>query len=402
MIYMRDMTNGGSTYQVMKRPNRFGLVTAMAGALAACSVVPSAGPTSSEIERSAGNGETDGYLVRDLDDSVVKLLAQKRPSTFSTSFGRREAAPNQRIGVGDVVSVSIWEAAAGGLFSQSGSDKNSSGARSANIPEQVVGRDGAITVPYAGRIRVVGLSSPQVETAITQRLAGKAIEPSVLVTVTRNLSNTATVVGEVTNGARVPLSAKGDRVLDVIAAAGGIRSPAHESFVKLQRHGRTITMPMQVLISNASENIFVHPDDVITVVRDPQTFTAFGAASRNAVVPFDAAGITLEQAVAKAGGLIDNRSDPYGVFLMRYEDASLVRQLAPQWPLAAGETRVPVVYHVNLRDAKSYFLAQRFQVRNGDMLYVANAPLNELQKVLMIFTLAAQPVQTSNTLQAAF
>ena len=65
----------------------------------------------------------------------------------------------------------------------------------------------------------------------------------------------------------------------------------------------------------------MRPGDVVSVARDPQTFTAAGATGQNAVVPFDAIGITLDQAIARAGGLNDNRADPSGVFVIRFERA---------------------------------------------------------------------------------
>jgi polysaccharide export outer membrane protein len=369
-------------------------------ALAGCAALPSTGPTSSEVVDSAQQGETIRYILRDVDESIVSILSSTKSQTFQASFGDRRPPPSQRIGIGDTVSVTIWEAAAGGLFSAPAGDRGSPGARSALIPEQVVARDGSITVPYAGRIHVAGLTTPDVERRIVERLTGKAIEPQALVTVPQGLSNSVTVLGEVTNGARVPLSVRGERVLDVLAMAGGVRAPAHESFVTLQRAGRTVAVPMQRLIGNAAENIYAHPRDVISVVRDPQTFSVFGAAGRNAVVPFEAAGITLEQAIAKSGGLLDHRSDPYGVFLLRYESADVARQLDPSFAVAAKDTRVPVIYRLNLRDTRSYFLAQTIHIRNRDMIYIANAPISEIQKVLQLFTTAASAAATGAAIAA--
>lgn len=377
-----------------------GLALALLG-LAGCTALPSSGPTSFEVSEASHNDREVRYLLKDIDAGVVGILASTKSGTFLGSFGDRRPAPSQRIGIGDTVTVTIWEAAAGGLFSSPAIERNSTGARSAVIPEQEVARDGAITVPYAGRIRVAGLTTPEVERRIVERLTGKAIEPQVLVTVPRAVSSTATVLGEVTGGALVRLSVRGQRLLDIIASAGGTRAPAHETFVTLQRTGRTVAVPMQRLVATASENIFVHPGDVITIVRDPQTFSVFGAASRNAVVPFDAAGITLEQAIAKAGGLIDSRSDPYGVFLLRFEPAALVRKLDPTFPLAPKDVRLPVVYRLNLRDVQGYFLAQSIDLRNRDIIYVANAPLSELQKFLQLFVLAAQPAATGASIAAA-
>lgn len=374
----------------------------LAAVLAGCSTLPSTGPTTAEVTSSAQDGDTVRYILRDVDESIVSILSGFRNRSFAGSFGDHRPPPHQRIGIGDAVNVTVWEAAAGGLFSSPAMDRNSTGARSAVIPEQIVARDGSITVPYAGRIRVAGLTTPEVEKRIVAQLTGKAIEPQALVTVPQGLSNSATVLGEVTSGARVPLSVRGERIMDVVAMAGGVRAPTYETFISLQRNGRTVAVPMQRVVSDARENIYVHPKDVITVVRDPQTFSVFGAASRNAVVPFEAAGITLEKAVAKAGGLLDNRSDPYGVFLLRYESVEVARQLDPNFSFAASDTRVPVVYRLNLRDPRGYFLAQTVQVRNNDMLYIANAPINELQKVLQLFVLAAQPVSSAAVSAAYF
>lgn len=376
------------------------VLSALGFALAGCAALPSAGPTSSEVTDSARNGAEIRYILRDVDEKVVSILSSTKPGTFQGSFGDKRPAPNQRIGVGDTIIVTVWEAAAGGLFSGGGGDRSASGVRSAIIPEQVVARDGAVTVPYAGRIQVAGLTTPEVERRIVEKLAGKAIEPQVLVTIPKGLSNTATVLGEVTGGARVPLSVKGERILDVLASAGGVKAPAHESYITLQRKGRTVAIPMQRVIANASENIYVHSGDVITVIRQVQTFSVFGAAGRNAVVPFDAAGLTLEQAIAKAGGLMDNRSDPHGVYLLRFETADVARQLDTSFATADKDTRVPVIYQLNMRDPRSYFLAQTIHIRNRDMIYVANAPLNELQKLLQLFVLAAQPASTGLSLSA--
>ena len=101
---------------------------------------------------------------------------------------------------------------------------------------------------------------------------------------------------------------------------------------------------------------------------------------------FDAIGISLEEALAKAGGLLDTQADPQGVFLMRMEPAGIARQLDPAYPIEPGARSVPVVYRINLRDTASYFVARSFAVKNKDMVYVASAPSTELSKALQIFS----------------
>ncbi len=274
-------------------------------------------------------------------------------------FGDRRLSSEPVIGVGDSVSVTIWEASAGGLFSAPLlPDKLSVGSNSAMIPEQVVGRDGGITVPYAGRIHVAGQTTRAVQRTIEKALAGKAIEPQVLVNVVRPVSDSVSVVGEVTAGSRIPLSVRGDRLLDVIAEAGGVKAPVNETFVELTRGSATARMPLTTIIASPGEDVYLHPNDVLTLVRDPQTFIAYGATGRNAEIPFDADGINLAQALAKAGGLLDDRSDPRGSSsssasspnLCSEPSARTVRCLAVdvshKWSIGSI-CRIPTVFFLN-------------------------------------------------------
>jgi polysaccharide biosynthesis/export protein len=335
--------------------------------------------------RSSKPGQTRFALV-DVNSDIVAKMETWRTASLQGTFGRQREFSTDLIGVGDYVQVVIWEAAAGGLFSSpTNTQINGTGSRSVTIPEQVVGKsDGSITVPYAGRIKVAGKTPQRVEQEIVQALTGKAIEPQALVTVTKNVANTVTVIGDVTGGARVPLSARGDRILDAVASAGGTKAPTYETFVTVLRGGTSVRVPMQAIITNPAENIYARPGDVISVTRDPQRFTAVGATGTNAVVNFDAIGISLEQAIAKAGGLNDFRADPTGIFVVRYEQASDYDQLNLTRPDSQTLPQVPVIYRLNMRDPNSFFLASRFPVHNKDILYVSNASSMDLQKVMTI------------------
>jgi polysaccharide export outer membrane protein len=354
--------------------------------LAACDL-PRSGPSAAEVAKAAASTTDVGahFALVDLNASIVGRMENWATASLQGTFGRQGKFATEAIGVGDSIQVVIWEAAAGGLFSAPANDRLGPGTRSAVIPEQVVGgSDGAITVPYAGRVRVVGKAPRQVEQEIVQALTGKAIEPQALVTVTKNVANTVTLIGEVTDGARVPLTTRGDRILDVIASAGGIKVAAHETFITLVREGKSVRIPMQAILSNPAENIYLRPGDVISVARDPQTFTAAGATGANSVIPFDAIGITLDQAIAKAGGLNDYRADPTGVFVVRYEPAAAYDQLGLIRPTLTAMSQIPVIYRINMRDPSSFFVAHRFPIRNKDIVYVSNASATDLQKTMNI------------------
>lgn len=361
-------------------------------ALVGCAALPTAGPTAKEVVKQEVGRHRRRFDLVDIDRHVVGVLSAQPKASFYERFGNEGKPPPAPIGIGDAVAVTIWEAAPGGLFAAA--NPAAGGAQGIRIPVQTVGPDGGISVPYAGRVPAAGRLPVEVQQEIERRLSGKAIEPQVIVTVAKTVTDTATVSGEVVRGARLPLSLNGERLLDLIAAAGGARSPIYETFVKLSRGGVTVTIPMERLVSYPAENIYAWPGDVLTLVRVPQSFTAFGATGRNAEVAFEAERLSLVEAIAKSGGLLDQRSDPRGVFLFRYEPGPIIEALHARDLKTGPRGSSPVVYRLDMRRADAYFLARRFPVENKDILYVANAPLTEMQKFFTLLNTLTGPVLT--------
>ena len=269
-----------------------------------------------------------------------------------------------------------------------------SSRQGATIPDQQVASDGTISVPYAGQVPAAGQTPAEVQQTIEALLASKALEPQALVIVKKTAANAVTVAGETVGGARVALSPAGDRLLQVIAAAGGAQAPVHETFVRLSRNGVTATIPLATLVADPAEDIFAEPGDILTLARVPQTFTVFGAAGRNAAITFDAATLTLGQALAKSRGLNDDLANPRGVFLFRYEPDPIVRALDQPVAAHAEDGASPVAYRFDLAAAKSYFLADQFPVRDKDVIFVADAGAAQVYKIFNVLNNVTGPFIT--------
>ncbi|WP_158554714.1 polysaccharide biosynthesis/export family protein [Methylovirgula sp. 4M-Z18] len=348
-----------------------------AACLAGCSTLPKAGPNAKTIiERGDSStyehGELPPYTLIDISGDVVAALARHRPSGFRGSFGMSGPAPGGLLGIGDTVQVSVYESAPGGLFS-TGDVGTGLGTKNVQLPQQQIARDGTITVPFAGQIQAAGRAPADVSSAIVAALSRKAIEPQVLVSLIKNSSNTVSVSGEVPLSGEFPLSLKGDRVGDVIAQAGVPKVPARGVFVRLTRGRRSATMRLSDLLEQPSQDIFVRPGDQIFLYTNPESFTVLGATGKNADVEFEGNRLTLAQAVGKAGGLDDQRSDAAGVFLFRYEDACAYADIENHHGCGASGAPVPVVYRLDLKDPNNLLVAQRFYLRDKDVLYIADA-----------------------------
>jgi polysaccharide export outer membrane protein len=330
-------------------------------------------------------------IVEVTDAVARRLLALRQQRLFSETLGSAPVAAPP-IGPGDVIEVSIWEAPPATLFGGGALDPRApSTARATTLPEQMVDREGFVSVPFVGRVAVAGRLAPAVEAEVAARLRGKANQPEVLVRVTRNASATVTVVGEVVNSLRMPLTASGERLLDALAAAGGARQAVSKVTLQVTRGEQFHALPLEQVIRDPRQNVALRPGDVVTALFQPLSFTALGATGRNEEISFEAQGITLAQALARAGGLQDQRSNPQGVFIFRYEPYGALDW--PRQPVASTpEGMVPVVYRVDLRDPASYFVMQSFPVSHKDVLFVSNAPAAELQKFLNLVFSVVYPV----------
>jgi polysaccharide export outer membrane protein len=383
------------------------VLSALLGAqLSGCHILPAGGPRYRDISGGAAAALLSGqdtvafnYVLLDINRVVLEHVAEIGPGSLFKSFGKGYGpAPVIRVGVGDIVQIAIFESSSGGLFIPS-----EAGVRPGNfvtLPTQEVDNAGNVTVPYAGQVPVVGRTVPEIQSDIESRLARRAIEPQVVVTLLERNASEVTVVGDVVNAAnRFKIRPGGERVLDLIAKAGGLRYPGYEIFVTLQRRKRRTTVYFPTLVNKPEENIFVAPGDTIYIYREQQRFVAIGAlntAGLTGQYAFEQERLSLNEAVARAGGLLDFRANPGQVFLYRLEHRNMLERLQVDLRVfPAEQVMIPVVYRANFRDPSSFFFAQSFPMRHKDVIYVSNADAVEVSKFLALlqqFTSAARDV----------
>jgi polysaccharide export outer membrane protein len=351
-------------------------------ALAACGITPTTGPSSREIGGTPEATPAAEYVVIDVNHAVIRAIGGARHGGFS-SLMRTGSAPKARIGAGDILAVTVYEAGEGGLFT--GKEQ-----RHAAFPALQVDQQGHISLPYAGLLKVEERTPHEVQKLIVERLQGRAIQPQVVVSITSTESNTFVLAGDVAKPGRYPLSTTGDRLLDVIAKAGGARHPAREVYVTFVRGQERGTQLLEKIIDDQGENIFILAGDRIYINHDPKRYTVFGAVHKPGAYVFAASQVNVLEAMAFAGGLLDERADATGIFIFRYESAAIVRAIQPETPHVGSAGTVPTVYRLSLRDPGSYFYARGFLLRDKDVLYIANAPGVEIAKVLRLIDLGTR------------
>lgn len=363
-------------------------------ALNACGFLPAAGPTAGEIEERR-DPSWSVHIVK-ATPLVVRALEAKRETGFPESFRLVGYRPNIALRPGDVVGVSIYELGGPSLFAPPPAPGQSAPATT-SLPPQVIEHDGQILVPFVGRVAVAGRTPTQAASEIAQRLASQAVQPQVIISLASNAASAVTVGGEANRAGLIPLTLRGERLLDVIAQAGGARFAASEIDVRVIRGGQVATLPLQQIISTPADNIVVQPNDNIVLIRNPKSFIVMGATPKVSQYTFESERVTVAEAIARAGGAIDSVGTLSRIYLFRSEPTSLARDVYAADPAAFdradfSDQQTRILYRFDLSQATGFFLAQSMQVRDKDIILVANAEATQLQKFLLLLRGLTGPV----------
>lgn len=326
------------------------------------------GPSNFDIRTGAAFRNPDVTIVdvRSIDPGQF----QSRPSESLTRIGSAPARAT-RLRAGDKVHVKIYDTGVAGLLS-------TVDAKTLDLGVSQIESDGSLTLPYARRVHAAGKTPVGLQEAIAARLKGASVSPQVSVQLVESESSGLSVNGAVNSAGRIGVGGQGMRLLDAVARAGGPEGSPRESEITVMRGGQRQTVPMDRLMFEPRQNIMLQQGDQVFVRKTLTSFTSFGAFKSPGEFKFEPGELTLAQAIARSGGLLDDRADPTKVYLLRSEPANRVRSVIP-----AGESpnsMVRIAYQVDMTHTQSFFLMQSIQMKKGDVLYAANSCCADLSK----------------------
>jgi len=366
--------------------------------LQACSALPTSTPQERQVfeaERTAAN--SIGFHIVDLQPETVAAINTAPPETLRALDALGRPRRMDAIGVGDMLSIAVFEVGTSLFGAASGTEPGAEtgtptvqtpGAARHTIPGLQVEAGGTITFPYVGRVRAAGRTPAELARVIEGGLKSKSTDPQVVVTVANNLSNTVFVSGDVEKPGRYPVTLGREKLLDVIALAGGAKKPDYDTYVQVTRRNTTSRILLQTLTQQPRQDITLVPGDRVQLIYKPRSFTAFGASQKVEQVPLNTATVTLAEGIARTGGPDNNRADANAVFLVRYEHPEVVRRLG----LPVQPAGTPVMYRVDLLNPTNYFLTTKVAMRDQDVLLVASARTDQVYKLFGLVSTFFTPV----------
>lgn len=357
----------------------------LAISLSACATLPSSGPTGAEIRNDVEDPEN--RVPMEIVEVVDAATLPPPPPPRTLPLAELAPPPTDMVGPGDVLDIAIYEAGVSlfggvsGPVSRDGPPAFDPSVKVQTLPPARVDDNGDIMVPYAGRLRVVGKTVGEIQELIRASLRGLSQNPQVLVTMRDVITNSVIVSGEVARPGRLVLQTNRETLSDVVALAGGYRGSAKDLTLRIFRRNENVDIRLSDLVDNPAIDVRAYPGDRYMLIHNPRSYSVLGASGRVDQLPFSSSDISLVEAIATAGGAHPNFGDPAAIFVFRYV------------PDEQGEAR-PVVYHVNMMKAGSFFLAQRFKVRDKDILYFGNSEANQPTKMIQLISQLFTPIVT--------
>lgn len=370
------------------KPSRRTLLLGLSAALlgtASCGL-PRSGPNKREIFAGSVMKQGDAFVVT-VNDHVVRATAVQPALGFTSSFVNAGVLGSDTINPGDTLTLTIWENVDDGVMSKKG------------VPTQLteVQVDGAgyIFIPYAGRIKAAGNSPDALRKVITEKLDAQTPDPQVAVARAPGDGSTVSVMGAIAGQGVYAIERPTRTLSAMIARAGGVTVKPEVAKITVTRGTKTGTVWLKDLYENPKMDIALRGGDVILVEQDTRSFTSLGATGSQARVPFETQTLSALEAIATVGGLQTGLADPTGVFVFRNEPAEIAAVVLGRNDLV-GDQRM--VYLLDLTSPNGMFLARDFVIRDGDTVYVTEAPYVQWQKSLSAITGSLGPVNSVSNL----
>lgn len=361
-------------------------LTAAVAVVSSCGL-PRSGPNKREIFAGSVLKEGDAFIIS-VNDHVTRTTAIAPALGFSKAFKNAGVVGSDTIRAGDTLGLTIWENVSDPLL-------GAPGASATPLEEVQVDGSGFIFIPYAGRVRAAGNSPEALRRIITAKLDKQTPDPQVLVTRLAGDGATVSVVGGV-GGQGIYAIERPTRTLSaMLARAGGIAVEAEIAQITIIRGKQRGKIWFEDLYKHPELDIALRGGDRILVEEDTRAFTAMGATGAQNRVPFTSQKLSAIEAIAQVGGLSSNLADPTGVFVFRNEPEEIANAVLARKDLKGAQR---MVYVLDLTEPNGMFQARDFVVRDGDTVYVTEAPFVQWSKTLSALTGSLNSVSALNTL----
>ena len=302
----------------------------------------------------------------------VTLLKQMREAarTVSPSAASLIITPTPYVlGPGDVLNITVWDhpelAAA-----QSGPSQTVTRAADP-VAGFVIDQQGDVMFPYAGRVHVAGMRAEDAQAVLAKALTKSFVEPQVTLRVASYRAAQVYVDGEIHTPGPQSINDIPMGLYEAISRAGGFSASADQSRMVLVRGGVSHPINLSQLLErgqNPSDIVLRNGDILRVPARDESGVFVMGEVNKpSTALPMRNGKLTLADALAQAGSVTANSSDPGQVYVIR-----------------GSISDEPQVFHLDAKSPVSMVLANQFDLQPRDVVYVDSGNLVRFSRILSL------------------
>ncbi len=352
--------------------------------------LPAVGPNKRQIYSGSVQREGDAFIVS-VNDRVTRATAVVPALGFSDSFKNAARLGSDIIRPGDVLGITIYENVDDPLLGVEGSPATA-------LEEVQVDGSGFIFIPYAGRIKAAGNTPDGIRRVITNKLGEQTPDPQVEVRRAAGDGSTVSLIGSVGAQGVYAIERPTRTLATMMAQAGGVTIEPEIAQITVIRGNQKGKIWFQDLYDYPELDIALRGGDRVLVEEDSRSFTALGATGGQAQVPFESQNLSALEGIAQVGGLSAATADPTGVFIFRNEPEEIAHQVLGRNDLDGVQR---MVYVLDLTKPNGMFMARDFVIRDGDTLYVTEAPFTQWSRVISSITGTAASASSLSTLSGS-
>lgn len=349
--------------------------------LSACGL-PSVGPNHQEVI-SYGTKEDSEAIIVPITMDVAIATKRHRSSSIPSVFLSAKPINSDLVWPGDTLTISVYENVDDGILSLNGAP--------AELVEIQVAGSGNVFLPYIGNIRATDHTTEGLRQMITRKLIVQTPNPQVIVRRELGKNFAISILGAVAAQGVYPMEPSNRKLSGLIAQAGGLSIEPEVARIVVHRDAKESIIWANDLFDEPSNDIALRPGDRIVIEEDSRKFIALGSLGAQSVIPFNDVDVSVIEAIGYFGGLNASTSNPSGVFIFRRENASTLKNLEVNGHTSDSAL---VVYVLNMKDPQSFFSGGEFLIRDGDLVYVTEAPFTQFSKVISAITGTVSSAET--------
>ena len=321
-------------------------------------------------------------IIRTITLDLIKAEKQTAQNQKHDDLETLVAEPiAYKIGPGDVLGITVWEhpELLNPQYTATAVAAASNGLSSSGY---TVSAEGKIQFPYAGVITLAGMTEIEARNALTQKLATYIRDPQITLKVITYRSKRIYVDGEVKNPGIVQVDDLPLTVAEAINRAGGVTAQGDRSRISLVRAGKQIWIDLPGLVETGYDpsRLMLQNGDMIKVSsRDESKVFVVGEVTKPIALPMHNGRLSLNEALGEAGGVSSVTGDANQIYVIRN----------------AADAR-PLVYHLDAHSPVMFAIAQNFELKPKDVIYVDAAPMVRFNRIISLVLPTAQTITIVN------